>query len=100
MSVKILYTSNGTSGNFQFSVASRGVLVGQSIAQGPGGGGIVLPAVSGANILAESSLTNFGIQPTGFSVMNIMVRRLGANENDTSTEDLKVVGLVVNYQTN
>ncbi|PHR26096.1 MAG: hypothetical protein COA38_15595, partial [Fluviicola sp.] len=99
MSIKVLYASDGTTGDFQFSAASRGVLVGQSLSQGPGGGSFVLPVPTGVDILSEATGTNFGIQVTNQDVINLYLRRLGASTNDTSTDVLNVVGFVIDYNT-
>ncbi|NQZ34408.1 MAG: hypothetical protein HRT58_02045 [Crocinitomicaceae bacterium] len=99
MSIKVLYASDGTTGDFQFSAASRGVLVGQSLSQGPGGGSFVLPVPTGVDILSEATGTNFGIQVTNQDVINLYLRRLGSSTNDTSTDVLNVVGFVIDYNT-
>ena len=100
MLAKILYTSDGTTGDFQLSLSAKGVKVGQSLDQGVGGGGITLPVPTGVNILSEASFTSsFGNQTTDEDIINIWIRRQGSSANDTSTDVLRVVGVVLYYNT-
>jgi hypothetical protein len=100
MSVKVLYTSTGNSGNFQFMVFSRGLLIGDDINQGVGGGGLTLPAPTAPNILSEGSMTGgFGIQVANQAIMNMWFRREGGGAQDTSTDLLRVLGFVITYNT-
>ena len=101
MQFKVLYTSTGTTGNFNLLSQARGVAVGDNINQGPAGSGLILSPPPAANILAESTLTaGFGALKTNQAVMNIWFRRVGNASNDTSPDILRVVGFVITYNTN
>ena len=95
--VKVLYVSTDTVGNFTTAANVRGVTPGLSLNQGQGGGGLTLPAPAGTDILGEGSVNvNVGVNANTRQI-NCVYRRRGADASDTSTGTLRVLGWIIEY---
>ncbi|MEO0468862.1 MAG: hypothetical protein AAF206_04510 [Bacteroidota bacterium] len=97
---KVIYTSTGTTGDFNFLSQARGLAAGDDVNQGPGGAGLILSSPSAVNEVKVAILTSgFGALKTNQEVMNIWFRRVGTASNDTSPDTLRVLGFVITYNT-
>lgn len=95
--VKVLYVSTDTVGNFQTAAHTRGVTPGLSLNQGQGGGGLTLPAPAGTDILGEGSVNvNVGVNANTRQI-NCVYRRRGGDASDTSNGTLRVLGWIIEY---
>ena len=99
--VRVLYTSSSTTGNFDVIVGSRGTNLGQDLTPFVGGSSKVFPAPATANLLMEG----VSILQDPFTsninantrILHLLVRRRSESAIDTSTGLLKVMGLVLEY---
>jgi hypothetical protein len=97
ITARVLYSSSTATGNFDCSVFNRGVSVGGNLAANVGGGGLVIPSLSSPSVMGEGT-TNLTLSISSATrYLNIFLKRRGASAVDTSTGNLNVLGLIIEY---
>lgn len=100
MSLKILYSSDGVSGDFYFVTSVTGASVGQSTNQQPNSVGLVLPSPLAQDTFSEiTTVLNLAGQTSIPDILNIAFRRFGTSAQDVSADTLHVLGFVLDYNT-
>lgn len=95
LTLRILYTSTTTSGDFKCDIAMRGTAIGGDLSRAPGGAKL-LPAPALANDLVEETITN--IIDLDSRIVSVLFSRFGEDTaEDTSTGNLRIVGIVLEY---
>lgn len=97
MTLRILYSSTGTSGDFLCAISSSGLSIGEA-PQPLVTTSVILPPTIDQYYLSEGSVTlNLAGQNSFPKVMNLVMRRAGMNALDVSTDDLLIYGFVLEY---
>ena len=100
MTLKILYGSDGNSGNFYFVTSVTGAAVGQSTNQAPTHTGLLLTAPPALDTFSEvTTIITIVGQTSTPDVLNFAFRRIGADPHDGSTDTLHILGFVLDYNT-
>ncbi|GAB5555550.1 MAG: hypothetical protein Sapg2KO_51410 [Saprospiraceae bacterium] len=102
LTLRILYTSTTTSGDFKCDIAMRGTAIGGDLSRAPGGAKL-LPAPAIANDLVEETLT-FSAGTNVFDldsrITSVLFSRFPDDAEDTSSGNLRIVGMVLEYLEN
>ena len=94
MTLKTIYTSENSGGEFRVSFANRAYDDGENILLQPGGGPGLFPAPSSNRIAVGYTDVN----PIGErEILTFLIRRIGAAPDDTASGKLRVVGWVLEY---
>lgn len=100
MTLKILCTSDGTSGGFRFVTTATHLTTGQSVNQPPTTIVSTLPPPNSQGLVSEVTTTlSLSEQATPTDVINQSFRRCGTNLQDLSTSSLHILGFLLNYTT-
>lgn len=98
LSVKLLYTSNATTGNFRVNLFSRDHQSGTDLNLNPGGGGNTFPAPNGVHELAEYDLGFLDSNPSeDIDFIYFELKRQVNNPLDTCDGQLHIIGFVLEY---
>lgn len=95
--IKVHYSGNVAGGTFHCSLASRGYGIGQAMASGVGGGGLVIPGPTGVETLSVGQTNLVGQGDANSRVLHFQLRRRGAMVEDTSTGIMRVFGITIEY---
>lgn len=100
MTLKILYTSDGTSGGFHFVTTATHLTSGQSVNQPPTTIVSILPPPNAQGLVSEVTTTlSLSGQTAPPDAINLSFRRFGTNLQDLSTSSLHILGFVLDYTT-
>lgn len=96
--LRVLYTSDVNTGDFNLQTAVRGSKIGDDLSNFVGGSGPQIPAPSSPNVLEESVriLNSNGVNANS-RLLQIVVRRRADTNMDSSTGTLKILGMVLEY---
>lgn len=95
--IKVHYSGNVAGGTFHCSLFSRGYGIGQTMASGVGGGGLVIPGPTGVETLSVGQTNLVGQGDANSRVLHFQLRRRGAMVEDTSTGIMRVFGITIEY---
>ncbi len=98
LSVKLLYTSNATTGNFRVNLFGEEHQSGTDLTKNPGGGGNTFPAPNGVHQLAEFDLGFLDSNPSeDIDFIYFQLKRQVNNPLDTCDGQLHIIGFVLEY---
>lgn len=94
--LRVYYSGDEAGGTYDCSWFSRGYALGATMNLMPGGGGLVVPGPTSADVLMEG-LAAGGNFASGARVLTMTMRRRGSSATDTNSGSMRIYGFVLEY---